>query len=213
MLAQNHDWAPSKSIKNQSTHIETHIKNNGKKGVEKLEKTSKNEIQSELKSIKNLHKNRCEKRDEKKGAIPEKTWAGGSRVGPKGYHFERFPSEENREESQLKGENKVECKKWSAKGTYRKASADREPTTHLNTLGGQRPRADSKRERAFRRARFFVAVGLWVCGYGCLLCCVVARSDAKPSCMLCCGVVGLWCVCVCSVGRVGPKGVQNNLHV
>ena len=51
-------------------------------------------------------------------------------------------------------------------------------------------------ERAFRRARFFVSVGLWVCGYGCLLCCVVARSDAKPSCMLCCGVVGLWCVCV-----------------
>ena len=56
--------------------------------------------------------------------------------------FQKNPSEENREESRLKGENKVECKKWSAKGTYRKASADREPTTHLNTLGGQRPRAD-----------------------------------------------------------------------
>ena len=28
------------------------------------------------------------------------------------------------------------------KGEYRKASADREPTTHANTLGGQRPRAD-----------------------------------------------------------------------
>ena len=42
----------------------------------------------------------------------------------------------------MKGEYKVECKKWSAKGTYRKASADREPTTHVNTLGGQRPRAD-----------------------------------------------------------------------
>ena len=46
------------------------------------------------------------------------------------------------EESRLKGEYKVECKKWSAKGTYRKASADREPTTDVNTLGGQRPRAD-----------------------------------------------------------------------
>ena len=56
--------------------------------------------------------------------------------------FQKNPSEENREESRLKGENKVECKKWSAKGTYRKASADREPTQDLNTLGGQRPRAD-----------------------------------------------------------------------
>jgi len=61
--------------------------------------------------------------------------SGGTRVIPGGYHFKRFPSEENREESQLKGANKVECKKWSAKGTYRKASADREPTTHVNTLG------------------------------------------------------------------------------
>ena len=52
-----------------------------------------------------------------------------------GYHFKRFPSEENREESQQKGANKVECKKWSAKGTYRKASADREPTQDVNTLG------------------------------------------------------------------------------
>ena len=69
--------------------------------------------------------------------------SGGMCAGPKGYHFKRFPSEENREESQQKGANKVECKKWSAKGTYRKASADREPTTHLNTLGGPRPRADS----------------------------------------------------------------------
>ena len=112
------------------------------------------------------------------------------------------------EESRLKGEYRVECKKWSAKGTYRKASADREPTTHVNTLGGQRPRADSKRERAFRRARFFVSVGLWVCGYGCLLCCVVARSDAKPSCMLCCGVVGLWCVCVCVCVFYWPRGSQ-----
>ena len=43
--------------------------------------------------------------------------------------FQKNPSEENREESRMKGE-------------YRKASADREPTTHLNTLGGQRPRAD-----------------------------------------------------------------------
>ena len=74
------------------------------------------------------------------------------RASPGGYHFKRFPSEENREESQLKGANKVECKKWSAKGTYRKASAERHSKTHLNTLVGLRPRADSKRKRAFRRA-------------------------------------------------------------
>ena len=49
-------------------------------------------------------------------------------------------------------------------------------------------------------------------GYGLLLCCVVARSDAKLSCMLCCGVVGLWCVCVCFIGRVGPKKLQKLLR-
>ena len=76
--------------------------------------------------------------------------------------------------------------------------------------GAADSRLNSKGERAFRRARFFVAVGLWLCGYGCLLCCVVARSDAKPSCMLCCGVVGLWCVCVCFIGRVGPKKLQKS---
>ena len=74
-------------------------------------------------------------------------------------------------------------------------------------------RGGGKRERAFRRARFFVAVGLWVCGYGCLLCCVVARSDAKPSCMLCCGVVGLWCVCVCVLLAAWvPKSSKNLLR-
>ena len=152
------------------------------------------------------------------------------RTIPKPNHFKRILRKKTNEESRLKGEYKVECKKWSAKGTYRKASADREPTTHVNTLGGQRPRADSKRERAFRQARFFVSVGLWVCGFVCLGCCDEKRvekhensqkgskknqmgrwSDAKPSYMLCCGVVGLWCVCVCVcvcvcfVGRVGPK--------
>ena len=112
----------------------------------------------ELTSIINHSDNRFEKRDGQKWAIPG---SGGMRAGPKGYNFKRFPSEENREESQLKSENKVECKKWSAKGTYRKASADREPTTHVNTLVGQRPRADSKRERTFRWARFLY---LSVCG-------------------------------------------------
>ena len=98
------------------------------------------------------------------------------------------------EESRLKGEYRVECKKWGAKGTYRKASADREPTTHANTLGGQRPRADSGRKRAFRRARVFLFVGLWVCGF-------VGLWG--------CGVVGLWgcgvCVCVFYWPRGSPK--------
>ena len=46
---------------------------------------------------------------------------------------------------------------------------------------------------SFRRARVFLFVGLWVCG-----------------------VVGLWgcgvvvCVCVCFIGRVGPKKLQKS---
>ena len=151
-----------------------------------------------LKSIRNLSKNRCEKSGEKNAA---NSGSGGMRAGPKGYHFKRFPSEKNKEESRLKGENKVECKKWNAKGTYRKASAEREPTQDLNTLGGQRPRADSGRKRAFRRARVFLFVGLWVCGFVGLWVC---------------GFVGLWgcgvvvCVCVCFIGRVGPKKLQKS---
>ena len=57
-----------------------------------------------------------------------------------------------------------------------------------------------KRLRAFRRAEVMVC-----CCVAWSLSCVVARSDAKPSCMLCGGGVGLWCVCVCFVCRVGPK--------
>ena len=49
--------------------------------------------------------------------------------------FQKISFGENKKESQLKGGNKVECKKWSAKGTYRKASADREPTQDLTPLG------------------------------------------------------------------------------
>ena len=79
-----------------------------------------------------------------------------------------FDRKKTHEESRSKGEYKVECKKWSAKGKCRKASADREPTQELNTLGGQRPRADSGRKRAFRRARVFLFVGLGGCGFGCL---------------------------------------------
>ena len=113
-----------------------------KKESPNMKTHQKNDPKMEPKSIKNHSKNRCEKRYEKKGAIPEKTLARQNARNPQRLSFQKTPSEENREESQLKLANKVECKKWSAKGTYRKASAEREPTQDLNTLGGQRPRAD-----------------------------------------------------------------------
>ena len=54
-------------------------------------------------------------------------------------------------------------------------------------------------KRAFRRARVFLFVSLWVCGF-------VGLWG--------CGVVGLWgcgvCVCVCFIGRVGPKKLQKS---
>ena len=74
----------------------------------------------------------------------EKTRARRNARNPQSYHFKRILRKKTNEESRLKGENKVECKKWSAKGSYRKASAEREPTQDLNTLGGQRPRADPR---------------------------------------------------------------------
>ena len=90
-------------------------------------------------------------------------------------------------------------------------------------------RGGGKRERAFRRARFFVSVGLWVCGFVGLGCCdekrlekhensqkgskkepngSVVRCQTKLHVVL--WVVGLWCVCVCVcfIGRVGPKKLQ-----
>ena len=79
---------------------------------------------------------------EKKGEIPEKTLARRDARNPQTQSFQKNPSEENKRRKPTEGENKVECKKWIAKGTYRKASADREPTQDVNTLGGQRPRAD-----------------------------------------------------------------------
>ena len=47
---------------------------------------------------------------------------------------------------------KVERKKWSTKGTSRKEHAEREPSTHVNTLVCLRPRADIEpAERESRR--------------------------------------------------------------
>ena len=50
--------------------------------------------------------------------------SGGTRVIPGGYHFKRFPSEENREESQQKGANKV-----GAKSGVQKAHTERQVQT------------------------------------------------------------------------------------
>ena len=109
--------------------------------------------------------------------------------GPQTQSFQKNPSEENTRRNPTEGENKVECKKWSAKGTYRKASADREPTTHPNTLGGQRPRADTQGASAHSAGP----------GFFCLSVCGVVGLWG-------CGVVGLWCVCVCVF--YWPRGSQ-----
>ena len=139
------------------------------------------------------------------------------RVVPKPNHFKRILRKKTNEESRLKGENKVECKKWSAKGTYRKASADREPTQDLNTLGGQRPRADTQGASAHSAGPGFFC--LWVCGFvGLWVCGVVGLWG--------CGVVGLWCVCVfywprgsqkapniCFVRQLLPKPNKNGTQI
>ena len=80
----------------------------------------------------------------------------------------------------MRGEYKVECKKWSAKGKCRKASADREPTTHANTLGGQRPRADSTAYAHSAGSRLWFAVVLRG---------RAVRCQTKLH-VVCCGVVG-----------------------
>ena len=136
-------------------------KNMLEKREPKYENSSKKWSKNGTKIYQKSFPNRCEKRDKKRGTKPR---PGGRDGIPKPNHFKRHPSEwsakKTNEESRLKGEYRVECKKWSAKGKCRKASAegkcrkasaDREPTQDANTLGGQRPRAD--RLRAFRLAR------------------------------------------------------------
>ena len=77
---------------------------------------------------KNIPKIDPKKGTEKRVRSQKIPWPGVMRVIPKPNHFKRILRKKTNEESRLKGENKVECKKWSAKGTYKKASADREPT-------------------------------------------------------------------------------------
>ena len=97
----------------------------------KYENSSKKWFKNGAKIHQKSFQNRCEKMDEKRRS---KTWHGGMRAVPKPNHFKRHPSEwsakKTNEESRLKGEYRyryrVECKKWSAKGKCRKASADRQ---------------------------------------------------------------------------------------
>ena len=128
------------------------------------------------------------------------------------------------EESRMKGEYRVECKKWSAKGKCRKASAegkcrkasaDKEPTTHPNTLGG----SDHVRiyglpplppTSGFVSICYSVCVfgfmRLWICGVVCL-CSHVCVCLGAVCCCVCvfgfmrlwvCGVVSSWvCGLVC----------------
>ena len=125
------------------------------------------------------------------------------RVVPKPNHFKRHPSEwsakKTNEESRLKGEYKVECKRWSAKGKCRKASADREPTTDANTLGGQRPRADlwATASSADLRFCFYVLLCLWVWVYAIVGLWSCEFVDVWISVLWVCARVCV-CVCVCS---------------
>ena len=88
----------------------------------------------------------------------------------------------------------MECKKWSAKGKCRKASADKEPTTDPNTLGGKRPRADIYGLPPLPRTSHFVFVVMV------LWCCVLVYSWVWA-----CGFVGLCFVGVWVCGCVGLR--------
>ena len=68
----------------------------------------------------------------------------------------------------MKGAKKVECKGGVQKveckrGECRGVSAGRQPETHLNTLVGLRPRADSIAHAHSAGPRFY-GNGLWGCG-------------------------------------------------
>ena len=69
-----------------------------------------------------------------------------------------------RKKTEKKANRRVQTR-WSAKSGVQKAHTERQvrrqPTTDVNTLVGLRPPANSKGERAFRRARFLC---LSVCG-------------------------------------------------
>ena len=76
-----------------------------------MRKNMKNDVKNKPQSIKNHSKIRCGKKARKKVfrnlSFSGKPAPGAMRSGAGGYHFKRFPSEENKEESQLKGGNKV----------------------------------------------------------------------------------------------------------
>ena len=81
----------------------------------------------EPKSIKNHSKNRCEKRNRKKSAIPEKTLARRDARNPQTQSFQKNPSEENKRRKPTEGwvqggVQKVECKRHIQKGKCRQGT-------------------------------------------------------------------------------------------
>ena len=114
----------------------------------------KNDPKMEPKSIKNHSKNRCEKRDEKRMSKTLEPGMAKCASSPNPIISKGILRSEVRRKQTKKADWKVSTE-WSAKSGVQRESeerqvqtsaerqrADREPTTHPNTLGGQRPRAD-----------------------------------------------------------------------
>ena len=135
-------------------HLRNHRFSLGKTAIsikspfrEIFKKTSKMEPKREPKSSQNRSKNRCEKRFEKRASkILYRRNARGCRGdyrGVKNKQTEGKQTEGSRMKGAIKGEckggvQKVECKRGECRG----GSAERQPTTHVNTLVCLRPRAD-----------------------------------------------------------------------
>ena len=119
----------------------------------------------EPKSIKKHSRNRCEKREKKGHRKTPQHLIVMVRTIAKPNHFKRHPAEWGARSKYTKrvmrGEYKVECKKWSAKrqvqGECRKTSADRQHTPGPKHARWLRPRADPSCKASPHRA----GQGLW----------------------------------------------------
>ena len=84
-----------------------------------------------------FHKSMRTKATGTRGRSRKKTWPAECAKSPKAVISKDFLLEKTEKKA-----NKSVPARWSAKGTYRKASAERDSTTDLNTLVGLRPLAD-----------------------------------------------------------------------
>ena len=127
---------------------------------------------SRFRRFRNRSKNRCGKKGVKmvvrgtscstKGIQKSiKPAPGAMRSGAGGYHFKRFPSEENREESQQKGANKVECKRHMQKGKCRQGTHDARKHARWPAAA-----CGFKARVRIPPGQVFVFVGLWVRLFG-----------------------------------------------